>query len=135
MLNLLNMHFEILEYYGQSDIQDLIAIIYLMFIDEYYEFYRDISFHDIDNDEVGLTDCMVKKLNAMLECLKKRASILSCVDIDELPTKLHWIIPDDHTETSYAVIDKIIYAENASDYVNNYILYVDGVYNNNILVL
>lgn len=133
ILKVLNMHFSMLEYYGQADKNDLIAILYLMFIYEYYEMYRDISFRDIDNDEIGLTDCMVKKLNAMLECLKKRSNILRCIEIDELPTKLHWIIPDDHTETNYRVIDKILYAEN--DYVSNNVLYIDGIVRNNILVL
>lgn len=133
MLDVLNMHFKMLEFYGQTSIQDVITILYLMFIDEYYEMYRDISFRDIDNDEIGLTDCMVKKLNTMLECLKQRTNLLRCVNISELPSKLHWIIPDDHTEYDYRIIDSILYAE--SDYILNNILYIDGIVNNNILVL
>jgi hypothetical protein len=133
MLDVLNMHFKMLEFYGQTSIQDVITILYLMFIDEYYEMYRDISFHDMDNNEIGLTDCMVKKLNTMLECLKQRTNLLRCVNISELPSKLHWIIPDDHTEYDYRVIDNVLYAEN--DYVSNSILYIDGIVNNNILVL
>lgn len=133
MLKLLNMHFEMLEYYGQSNVQDLIAIIYLMFIDEYYDYYRAISFNDIDNNEIGLTDCMVKNLNAMIDCLKKRTNLLSCTEISELPTKLHWVIPDIPVE-DYEVVNNVLIVEDT--YVLDNMLYIGNyIVDENTLML
>ena len=133
MLRILDMHFSILEYYGESNRNDLITLIYLMFIDEYYETFRNISLNDLDNDEIGLTECMVRKLNVMIECLRKRSKLLQCVGISDLPTKFHWIIPDDHSEDEPSYVENhILHTEGV---VSNNILTVFGVVNNNILLV
>lgn len=129
-LNIVDRYFNTFEVLGTASLNDYVAILYLMFIDEYYEFNRDISFKDIDNDEIGLTDCLVRKLNTAIECLKTTSDILKGVELDYLPTKNHWIIPDVEPEDNWFVEDRILYT---TDYVDNKILYTDGTINNKIL--
>ena len=142
ILNMLNKHFAMLETYGYADKKDLIAIIYIMFMSEYYEFFRDISFRDMDNDKVGLTDCMVKKLNAMLECLKRSSQLVRCADLGEFFTKFHWIIPDDHTDpdppepptpSNPEYIEDMVWYSNGV--VNGHVLETEDSINNHILEL
>ena len=65
----------------------------------------------MENNEIGLTDCLVKTLNAKLECLKDLADIIRCFDLDYLPTKNHWIIPEPPQPVTedYYVEDNILY--------------------------
>lgn len=136
ILRLINMHFSILETYGQANIKDLIAILYIMFMSEYYEYYRNISFHDIENSEIGLTDCMVQKLNAMLDCIKRSSNLAQCVNLGEFYTKWHWIIPDDHSDPEPSNPE---YIEDGTFHSNGvvaaHILTVDDVINSHILEL
>ena len=110
-LDIVDEYFNVLEVAGQMDYKNLKALIYLMFIDEYYEYYRDISLKDMENNEIGLTDCLVKTLNAKLECLKDLADIIRCFGLDYLPTKNHWIIPEPPQPVTedYYVEDNILY--------------------------
>ena len=101
-LNIVDRYFNTFELLGSASINDYVAILYLMFIDEYYEFNRDISLKDIENNKVGLTDCLVKKLNYAIECLKTTSDILKDIELDYLPTKNHWIIPDIDPEPTRA---------------------------------
>lgn len=117
-LNIVDKYFNTFELLGNVHIDDFITILYLMFIDEYYEFNRDISLKDIDNNEIGLTDCLVKKLNNFIENLKINSNILQGIELDYLPTKNHWIIPDIPEE---------------SDYIENNILYTNDDITDNIL--
>lgn len=136
ILEMLNKHFAMLETYGHADNKDLIAVIYIMFMSEYYEFFRDISFKDIDNEEVGLTDCRVKKLNAMLECLKRSSQLVRCAGLGEFFTKFHWIIPDDHSdpdpENPEYITDNILFSNGM---VTNHVLETEDIINNHILEL
>lgn len=137
MYRLLEAHFSMLEANGVADKNDLIAIIYLIFIDEYYEYFRNISFQDIDNNEIGLTDCMVKKLNDMIECLKLKSNLVRCVGIEYLCSKYHWIIPDDHTdpdipgEDSY-IEGNVIYTK---DNITGSLWTTENLIDNNTLTL
>ena len=112
-LDIVDEYFNILEASGYMDNKNLKALLYLMFIDEYYEYYRDVSLKDMDNDEIGLTDCLVKTLNAKLDCLKDLIDLIRCFNLDYLPTKNHWIIvnPDDPGEYYY-VEDYILHTTN-----------------------
>lgn len=131
-LNVVDKYFNTLEIFGSKNITDYITILYLMFIDEYYEFNRDISLKDIDDDEIGLTDCLVKTLNNELECLKVNSSILKGIELDYLPTKNHWIIPDDpHMDDDY-IEDSILYTH---DTILNNILQTHGTITDEILQL
>lgn len=131
-LDIIGKYFRRLELFGEANIKELMMLTYLMFIDEYYEYYRNVSLNDIDNDEIGLTDCRVKNLNRALECLKFNSDILKCSTLDYLPTKIHWIIPDtsgDDDEQSY-VKHSILYTVGT---VSNKILEVNKSVNNHIL--
>lgn len=97
-LNIIDNYFDTFEIIGAESINDYATILYLMFIDEYYEFNRNISVEDTTDTEIGLTDCLVKTLNGVLECLKNNSNILQGIDLDYLPTKNHWIIPDCYYE-------------------------------------
>lgn len=133
ILKLINAYFAILESNGKSDKKDLIAVVCIMFMSEYYEFFRNISFNDIENNEIGLTDCMVKKLNTTLDCFKKSSRLVQCVNLGEFYTKWHWIIPDDHSESDYYVANGVLYAGN--DTVSDGILDILGTVENKILLL
>lgn len=131
-LDIIGKYFRRLELFGEANIKELMMLTYLMFIDEYYEYYRNVSLNDIDNDEIGLTDCRVKNLNRALECLKFNSDILKCSTLDYLPTKIHWIIPDtsgDDDEQSY-VKHSILYTVGT---VSNKILEINKSVNNHIL--
>lgn len=131
-LDIIGKYFRRLELFGKANIKELMMLTYLMFIDEYYEYYRNVSLNDIDNDEIGLTDCRVKNLNRALECLKFNSDILKCSTLDYLPTKIHWIIPDtsgDDDEQSY-VKHSILYTVGT---VSNKILEINKSVNNHIL--
>lgn len=129
-LKIVNKYFNTLEILGSANHKDFITLLYLMFIDEYYEFNRDISLKDIDNEEIGLTDCLVKKLNAKLEYFKCNANILKGMELDYLPGKNHWIIPDSPVEEDDYIENNIL---NTVDSILNNILISHGVINNNIL--
>lgn len=133
-LKIVNKYFNTLEVFGSYDSKSFIALLYLMFIDEYYEFNRDISLKDIDNDEIGLTDCLVKTLNNKLEYLKNNATILRGVELDYLPTKNHWIIiSPDIPEEDDAYIENGVLITN--DIVENHILKTSREIVNKILQL
>lgn len=129
-LNVVDKYFNTFEILGVASNDDFITLLYLMFIDEYYEFNRDISLHDIDNDEVGLTDCLVKKLNVAIDCLKKNSNILKGVELEYLPTKYHWIIPDDHTDPDPGPEPP---EPGTPEYIENNILYTNGTIINQVL--
>lgn len=132
-LNVVDKYFNTFELLGSANNNDFITILYLMFIDEYYEFNRDISFKDINDDELGLTDCLVRKLNSFIECLKANSNILQGVELDYLPTKNHWIIPDIPDPTSDSYIEGGILYTN--DIIINNILQTEHSIINNILQL
>lgn len=131
-LNVLDSYFNTIEVLGSIDSKEYITLLYLMFIDEYYEFNRDISLKDIDNNEIGLTDCLVKKLNYAIECLKSKSHILQNVELDYLPTKNHWIIPDTPVEDNDYIEDNILYT--TGSIIDN-ILEINKSINNHILQL
>ena len=131
-LNIIDKYFKRLELLGNVSYKELMMIIYLMFIDEYYEYYRGISLKDINNDEVGLTDCRVKNLNKAIECLKCNSDILKCSQLDYLPTKIHWIIPDDPYEDNDYINGTTFYTEGP---IAQKVLSVIKHINNNILQL
>lgn len=132
-LKVLNKYFNTIDIFGSYDNESFITLLYLMFIDEYYEFHRDISLKDLDNDEIGLTDCLVKKLNSAIECLKNNSILLKGEVLDYLPGKLHWIIPDvpEDTDTDY-IDNNILYT---SDSIQNHILLTQKSIINKILEL
>lgn len=129
-LDILDKYFNTFELLGSESIDDYVTILYLMFIDEYYEFNRNISLEDIDNNEIGLTDCLVRKLNDFLECLKSNSNILNSVDLDYLPTKNHWIIPDIEDEEDLLIKDKVLFT---IDYIDDYIFYTENIITDKIL--
>lgn len=98
-LNVVDKYFNTLEIFGNRNLKDYIALLYMMFIDEYYEVKRNISLNEIENDGIGLTDCLVKTLNHALEVLKANTTIFKGIDFDYLPSKNHWEIPDIPTPT------------------------------------
>lgn len=131
-LNILDSYFNTIEVLGAIDSKEYVILLYLMFIDEYYEFNRDISLKDINNNEIGLTDCLVKKLNYTIECLKSQSNILQSVELDYLPGKNHWIIPDSPVEDNDYIEGSILYT--TSSIINN-IFETDKHIDNNILEL
>lgn len=98
-LNVVDKYFNTLEIFGNRNRKDYIALLYMIFIDEYYEFKRDISLNEIENDGIGLTDCLVKTLNYALEVLKTNTTIFKGIDFDYLPSKNHWAIHGDVPDT------------------------------------
>lgn len=131
-LNIVDKYFNTIELFGSANRKDFITILYLMFIDEYYEFNRDISLRDIDNDKIGLTDCLVKSLNTSLKCLKDNSNILQGVELDYLPGKNHWIIDGPDDESYYYIEGATL---NTSDAIVNQTLITTKKVINNILQL
>lgn len=131
-LNIVDKYFNTIELFGNANRKDFITILYLMFIDEYYEFNRDISLRDIDNDKIGLTDCLVKSLNTSLKCLKDNSNILQGVALDYLPGKNHWIIESPDDESSDYIEGAML---NTSDTIVNQTLITTKKVINNILQL
>lgn len=146
-LNIVDRYFNTFELLGSANVEDYITLLYLMFIDEYYEFNRNVSLQDIDNNKTGLTDCLVRKLNNFLECLKSNSDILQGVELDYLHTKNYWILPDpedyddegDGGDDSGDDEEDNCYVTNNTLYTNseiiNHILYINRLINDNILQL
>lgn len=132
-LNIVDKYFNTLEIFGSANHNDFITLLYLMFIDEYYELKRDISLKYVDDNKLGLTDCFVKKLNANLEYFKNNSNILQGIELDYLPTKLHWIIEDtDDEKDSDYVINHVF---NTNDTITNQTLITTKQITNHILQL
>lgn len=86
--------------FGNAGRNDLVALIYLVFMKDFYETNRNISLEDMENDEVGLTDDMVRVLNRNLECIMCMSCLVDESALDEFPSKNHWMVvsPDDESD-------------------------------------
>ena len=135
VLTILNRSFDIGEYYGTIPEKEIYILLYLMFIDEYYEVRRDITINS-QEDVCGLNDDFVKLLNLKIDEIIECSDIINSNDLDYLQNALYWVIPnyppiDDDDNKDY-VQDNVLFTQ--SSVVNN-ILSAYGNVNNYILQL
>lgn len=121
VLTILNRSFDIGEYYGTIPEKEIYILLYLMFIDEYYEVKRDITINS-QSDVCGLNDDFVKLLNLKIDEIIECSDIINSNDLDYLQNILYWVIPN------YPPID----GDN-KDYVQDNVLFIQSSVVNNIL--
>lgn len=97
LLDIIVAYMRSLSDFGMSGKDDLVALIYLMFMKDFYEAQRNISLDDMSNDNVGLTDDMVRALNRNLDCIMCMSCLIDESALGPFPTKNHWMVvgPDD----------------------------------------
>lgn len=129
VLTILNRSFDLGEYYGTIPEKEICILLYLMFIDEYYEVKRDIT-RESPEDIRGLSDDFVKLLNSKIDEIIECSDIINNNDLDYLQTTLYWLVPnylipdedyiqDNTLFTKASVIDNVL---NTYGSVNNCIL-------------
>lgn len=121
VLTILNRSFDLGEYYGTIPEKEICILLYLMFIDEYYEVKRDITINS-QSDVCGLNDDFVKLLNLKIDEIIECSDIINSNDLDYLQNILYWVIPN------YPPID----GDN-KDYVQDNVLFIQSSVVNNIL--
>lgn len=132
-LNILDKYWNMVENYGIMQSKETAALAYLMFLDEYYEVKRDISLKNMSDDNIGLTDELVKKLNKSLMCLKKLSCVIGSMNLDMLPSKYHWVIPDAPIVEDEEYIEGSMLVTTYG--VTNMVLETGGIINDKILVI
>ena len=138
LLDIISAYLKSIGDFGTANKNDLVALIYLMFMKDFYEANRNISLEDMGNDEVGLTDDMVRALNRNLECIVCMSCLVNEYSLDEFPTKNHWMVvgPDDEggdEPQDDAYIDGGVLHINAG--ISDRVLHTDLSINNKILEL
>lgn len=128
VLSILDKDFSIGERYGNVPKEEICILLYLMFIDEYYEIRRDFTVQDA-KDPRGLSDDLVKHLNNKISQIIECSNTINSNSLDDLQSALYWIIPD--VDKDY-VKDHILYTHNQ---IKDYVLNSYGDINDYILQL
>lgn len=118
VLTILNRSFDLGEYYGTIPEKEICILLYLMFIDEYYEVKRDIT-RESPEDIRGLSDDFVKLLNSKIDEIIECSDIINNNDLDYLQTTLYWLVPN------YLIPDE--------DYIQDNTLFTKASVINNVL--
>lgn len=85
VIKIINKYTHTLTSLGYIPNKETAVLLYIMFMDEYYEMLRE--------DET-LNDCIVKQLNNKLLCLKEHSCLFKGINFNYLYSIVHYIIPD-----------------------------------------
>lgn len=131
VLTILNRSFDLGEYYGTIPEKEICILLYLMFIDEYYEVKRDIT-RESPEDIRGLSDDFVKLLNSKIDEIIECSDIINNNDLDYLQTTLYWLVPNYLIPDEDYIQDNTLFTK--ANVINN-VLNTYGSVNNCILQL
>lgn len=131
VLTILNRSFDLGEYYGTIPEKEICILLYLMFIDEYYEVKRDIT-RESPEDIRGLSDDFVKLLNSKIDEIIECSDIINNNDLDYLQTTLYWLVPNYFIPDEDYIQDNTLFTK--ASVINN-VLNTYGSVNNCILQL
>lgn len=131
VLTILNRSFDLGEYYGTIPEKEICILLYLMFIDEYYEVKRDIT-RESPEDIRGLSDDFVKLLNSKIDEIIECSDIINNNDLDYLQTTLYWLVPNYLIPNEDYIQDNTLFTK--ASVINN-VLNTYGSVNNCILQL
>lgn len=129
VIHIFDKYFNTTEIFGDFSNKELNVLLYLMFIDEYYEIRRNELLIDKTN-KYALNDCVVKKLNETISSLKNISATLFGETLDELPSVNHWIIPEYPKHNDY-IENNVFHVE---ELISN-IIHSSGEIINNVLKL